>query len=267
MSKSIVFTKTPDFCLAGDGRCNEDLGHEGPHHDENGFEWPKPETCTLQAINASGECTDIGCAFHRPWVAGTHKVLLNTEPYAGESCIYIDGKIYIDEASQIDFSILEDILNACEVDVATGAHPMTGESYDTYDGREWDSYWPEKEKDLAPEFKVDWDNMDNVITAELLELKFAWSKETFGPGNRTIGVIDHIRKELQEIEDDPKGTEWTDVIILALDGFWRAGYTAQEIIDHIIAKYEVNEGRKWPDWRLSTEGKAIEHIRDEKTIN
>lgn len=94
-----------------------------------------------------------------------------------------------------------------------------------------------------------------------------WSKNTFGPGRRTKGVIDHIRKELSEIEDDPEDiTEWIDVIILGFDGAWRAGYLPHEIIDQLVAKQKKNENRLWPDWRTVGQDRAIEHIRskDEK---
>ena len=89
-----------------------------------------------------------------------------------------------------------------------------------------------------------------------------WSGKTFGPGPRTAGVVDHIRKELREIEADPSDiTEWIDVVILALDGAWRAGYQPQEIIDAMVAKQTRNEGRNWPDWRTMSPDKAIEHDR------
>lgn len=89
-----------------------------------------------------------------------------------------------------------------------------------------------------------------------------FSARTFGPGNRTQGVIDHIRKELAEIEAKPDDlSEWVDVIILAIDGAWRAGHTAGEIEQAIEAKQTKNELRKWPDWRTSDPGKAIEHVR------
>ncbi len=46
-----------------------------------------------------------------------------------------------------------------------------------------------------------------------------FSLRTFGPGPRTAGVIDHIRKELREIEADPLDLEeWIDVVLLAFDG-------------------------------------------------
>lgn len=89
-----------------------------------------------------------------------------------------------------------------------------------------------------------------------------WSERTFGPGARTAGVIDHIRKELREIEADPLDVaEWIDVVILALDGAWRAGYSPDQIIGAIRAKQAKNEARAWPDWRTADPDKAIEHVR------
>lgn len=89
-----------------------------------------------------------------------------------------------------------------------------------------------------------------------------WSRATFGPGRRTKGVIDHIRKELVEIEDDPDDwTEWIDVVILALDGAWRHGAEPRQILDAIVAKQAKNEARVWPDWRTLSDDVAIEHDR------
>ncbi|WP_424195470.1 dATP/dGTP pyrophosphohydrolase domain-containing protein [Ampullimonas aquatilis] len=95
-----------------------------------------------------------------------------------------------------------------------------------------------------------------------LQRQREWSEVTFGPGARTQGVVDHIRKELVEILDNPSDiTEWIDVVILALDGAWRAGASPQQIIDTIVAKQTKNENRKWPDWRTANPDKAIEHVR------
>lgn len=101
-----------------------------------------------------------------------------------------------------------------------------------------------------------------VIDAAHLRRQRDFSERTFGPGRRTKGVIDHIRKELDEIEADPMDvTEWIDVVILALDGAWRHGAEPQQIIDTLIAKQTRNEARSWPDWRTLTEDQAIEHVR------
>ncbi|MGV6875867.1 dATP/dGTP pyrophosphohydrolase domain-containing protein [Pseudochelatococcus sp. B33] len=90
----------------------------------------------------------------------------------------------------------------------------------------------------------------------------AFSEKTFGPGARTKGVIDHIRKELAEIDADPSDiSEWVDVVILALDGAWRAGHSPEQIIAALVAKQDKNEARNWPDWRTAPPDKAIEHDR------
>lgn len=101
-----------------------------------------------------------------------------------------------------------------------------------------------------------------VIDALHLAHQRQWSERTFGPGRRTQGVLDHIRKELKEIEDDPDDlSEWVDVVILALDGAWRHGWEPQQIIDAIKAKQAKNEARTWPDWRTMSPDEAIEHVR------
>lgn len=96
-----------------------------------------------------------------------------------------------------------------------------------------------------------------------LENQIMWSRETFGPSKRTKGIIAHIRKELKEIEEKPEDlTEWVDVIILALDGAWRAGYTPYQILMGIRLKQMENQKRTWPDWRTASEDEAIEHVKE-----
>ena len=91
-----------------------------------------------------------------------------------------------------------------------------------------------------------------------------WSTETFGPGARTRGITDHIRKELREIEVEPDDLrEWIDVVILALDGAWRCGAEPEDIINALRGKQAENELRVWPDWRTMSEDEAIEHDRSE----
>jgi len=106
------------------------------------------------------------------------------------------------------------------------------------------------------------DIMPTVIDAAHLERQRVWSAATFGPGSRLRGILDHIRKELVEIEDAPDDlSEWVDVLILAFDGAWRAGWEPQEIIDAIRAKQAKNELRDWPDRRTASDDRAIEHVR------
>lgn len=99
------------------------------------------------------------------------------------------------------------------------------------------------------------------LTQHLYEQK-EFSENTFGPGIRTEGVTDHIRKELEEILKNPSDLmEWVDVMLLAFDGAWRSGHSPEEIVDTIKLKFEKNKNRKWPDWRTSDPNKAIEHDR------
>jgi len=101
-----------------------------------------------------------------------------------------------------------------------------------------------------------------VIDAAHLAHQREWSERTFGPGQRTLGVLDHIGKELDEVRADPTDlSEWVDVIILAFDGAWRHGWEPQQIIDAIKAKQAKNEARTWPDWRTMSADQAIEHDR------
>lgn len=89
-----------------------------------------------------------------------------------------------------------------------------------------------------------------------------FSAETFGPGERALGIVDHIRKELLEILAAPTDLmQWVDVILLGLDGAWRAGFSPEQIAVGLAQKQTRNESRKWPDWRTAELGKAIEHIK------
>lgn len=106
-----------------------------------------------------------------------------------------------------------------------------------------------------------------VIDSMHLKRQIDFSKKTFGPGDRFEGVIDHIRKELVELEETHGNdvSEWADVIILAFDGAWRAGWTPQQTLDAVRDKQTKNEGREWPDWRTADVTKAIEHVRSSDT--
>jgi len=98
------------------------------------------------------------------------------------------------------------------------------------------------------------------VIIDHLEKQIAWSRRTFGPGHRTKGIIQHIRKELNEIEQEPLDLEeWIDVVILALDGAWRAGYRPDQIVDMLRHKQIKNEQRQWPT--PVSEDVAVEHIR------
>lgn len=104
---------------------------------------------------------------------------------------------------------------------------------------------------------------NNTIDAAHIERQKQFTTRTFGPGPRTKDVLDHIRSELKEVEESPLDlSEWADIIILAMDGAWRAGHEPQDIIDAIKAKQLINEGRVWPKRKGTSEDEPIEHVRD-----
>lgn len=89
-----------------------------------------------------------------------------------------------------------------------------------------------------------------------------FSERTFGPGHRTEGILRHIEKEMQEIREAPQDIkEWIDIIILGMDGAWRAGFDPQAVAKALEEKQRVNRERTWPDWRKFTKDQPIEHIR------
>jgi hypothetical protein len=128
--------------------------------------------------------------------------------------------------------------------------------------------------------------MKNTSMEALIARQVAVSRVNFGPNERTKGVIEHIREELDEIEAEstPHGRaeEWLDVAILAFDGLTRAiregcrnpnetvpvaGYEptnnhiAQTAVTMYAHKVGKNELREWPDWRTVSEDNKIDHVR------
>jgi hypothetical protein len=108
--------------------------------------------------------------------------------------------------------------------------------------------------------------MRSLDLVEHLRRQRDFSERTFGPGEATAGIVDHIRKELAEIENAKTTVdelnEFIDVVILALDGALRLDFEPEEIASALVAKQTKNESRRWPDWRTAEPGKAIEHVRD-----
>jgi dATP/dGTP pyrophosphohydrolase len=89
-----------------------------------------------------------------------------------------------------------------------------------------------------------------------------FSRTAFGPGRRTLGIISHIRRELEEILAAPTDLkEWIDVAILSFDGAWRAGHEPTAVASMLVTKQRENEMREWPDWRTGSPDAPIEHQR------
>lgn len=102
--------------------------------------------------------------------------------------------------------------------------------------------------------------MSEMTMTECVQWQKDWALETFGPGDHTRGLLEHIEKEIEEIRADPTDVEeWVDIIVLAMEGAWRAtGAFPERVAATFERKMEKNENRKWPD--NFDPNKAIEHI-------
>jgi uncharacterized Zn finger protein (UPF0148 family) len=86
-----------------------------------------------------------------------------------------------------------------------------------------------------------------------------WSTRTFGAGRRTLGILKHIEKEIAEVKAKPEDlTEWIDITILAIDGYWRHGGNPETILSDLTAKAEKNYKRVYP--MPTSEDEPSEHI-------
>lgn len=90
----------------------------------------------------------------------------------------------------------------------------------------------------------------------------AFCLETFGPNYK--GVLNHVRKEIKEIEAAPDDLEeHIDLILLAFSSALYTGCTPEEIANMLEAKQKKNELRTWPDWKTAKSGEVIEHLKEE----
>jgi len=98
-----------------------------------------------------------------------------------------------------------------------------------------------------------------------IERQKEFSLKTFGGGLRTLGITNHIRKELIEVESEPEDLlEWVDVIAMAVDGAWRIGASAYEIASAMEAKLAICKNRNWPPVDENAQDSPVEHVRSER---
>lgn len=111
----------------------------------------------------------------------------------------------------------------------------------------------------------------NETFLDYIKRHVEWGYSTFGTpadGRGPLGPLDHLKKELKEIEDDPNDLkEWIDAIILAIDGFIRAGGKPHMLLPMLFEKQTINSMRNWPDWRTMHPDKAIEHVRTREELD
>lgn len=80
-----------------------------------------------------------------------------------------------------------------------------------------------------------------------LKKQIKWSKKAFGTSKRTVGITKHINKEVDEVLAKPDDlSEWIDIIILAMDGYWRHGGTSSSLMKDLRNKLKINMSRVYP---------------------
>lgn len=81
---------------------------------------------------------------------------------------------------------------------------------------------------------------------QYLEAHNEWSARTFGRDRRPVSIINHIHKELKEVEAAPDDlVEWIDVMILAADGAFIAGYEPTQVAAAVITDIELGITGTW----------------------
>lgn len=110
---------------------------------------------------------------------------------------------------------------------------------------------------LTPRGLTSWNLLD------YLARHIEWSANAFGFGSPSHALVRHIKKKCDEIVERPDDLEeWVDVIILACDGAWRAGYDPHSIIAMLEYKQKKNFARTWPPVGSVAAGVAIDHWQE-----
>lgn len=86
-----------------------------------------------------------------------------------------------------------------------------------------------------------------------------WSDETFGSQDRTLGILNHLKEEIEEVivakneyEEDPSGIlqnklamEFADCLILLLDAARKSDLNTDLLMQSAEYKMKINRERQW----------------------
>lgn len=74
-------------------------------------------------------------------------------------------------------------------------------------------------------------------------------------------ILTHLRRELEEIENDPNDIEeWADAMLLFMHGLRERGFSIASLVIALEKKFEVNRNRKW---KAPDEHGVVEHEKGE----
>lgn len=92
-----------------------------------------------------------------------------------------------------------------------------------------------------------------------------FSIETFGRLRGPEGPISHLKKEIEELLQNPGDKmEYADCLLLLMDAWRLIGGTSEDMVAAAYQKLQINRKRKWgtPD-----ENGVVEHVREERTCH
>lgn len=97
---------------------------------------------------------------------------------------------------------------------------------------------------------------------ELIDRQRAFSARAFGPGYEPNRIVDHLGKELVEVGASGGDlSEWADIVLLALDGAWRADFSSREIAESVCVRFaDVGREAFWCGESLC----LVEHVRRQR---
>jgi hypothetical protein len=88
----------------------------------------------------------------------------------------------------------------------------------------------------------------------------AWADSVFGKDRKPEYILQHLKKEIEELIKDPSSLEeYADVGILWLNAAKKTGYDVDDLYFAIVGKMWVNKCRKWG--KMDENG-VVEHIRE-----
>ena len=90
---------------------------------------------------------------------------------------------------------------------------------------------------------------------KFLKKLFKWQTTTFPNANKN-GILEHLKREVEELAEHHSPHEAADIFILLLEHSNLCGYN---LLQESVRKLEINKKRKWKE---PDEYGVIEHIKE-----
>ncbi len=93
----------------------------------------------------------------------------------------------------------------------------------------------------------------------------AWADFVFGRDRKPEQILQHLKKEIEELIENPSSLEeYADIGILWLNAAKKAGYEVDDLYFAMISKMRINKARKWGK---ADENGVVEHLRGDGVRN